>query len=145
MLNFSNTITFADGDAPLLSLRNFFDPEDGFVWSTSIWSEIVFSFDDNQARDTKSADLILDIDMFKAPPKLESQNLLVYLNGLRIGSFDITRRQTLPIAFDTKILKPEENILTFDTPNASMPKEYGIDDTRRLGLQLFSLQIRPAV
>lgn len=145
MLNFVNTITFAGGEEPSVILKNFHNPEDGFVWSSAKWSEIVFSFADKDALSIKSADLVLDLDVFKAPPDLPGQNVFIYLNGLRIGSYEFTRRSNYVIPFDAGILKPDENVLTFDTPDATGPDSFGIEDSRRLGIQLFTLQIRPAI
>ncbi len=143
MLTFKTSVTFLKGKVPPVLLRNFFAPEDGFVWSTSTWSEIIFSFSDGTMPTGKSADLILDLDVFKAPPTLPHQTVMFYLNGLRIGSRDVSRRVTAILTFDPAILKATENIITFDTPKASVPSDFGIADGRCLGVQLFSLQLRP--
>jgi len=143
MLTYKNSLEFLKGKPPAVLLRNFFEPENGFVWSTSTWSEIIFSFADSGLNKDKSADLILDLDVYKAPPKLPGQTVKCYLNGLRIGSRDIIDRTVSIVTFDAGLLKPTENILTFDTPQASIPSDFGVDDGRRLGVQLFSMQIRP--
>lgn len=144
MLTYDNSIQFAKGETVPISLRNFFPPEDGFIWSTASWSEITFGFSGTLARGKKYADLILDFDVFKVASHVEGQNTLIYLNGLRVGSHFLTRRTTVVIPIEPAALKPAENVLTFDTPNARKPSEFGIPDDRQLGIQLFSMQIRPA-
>ncbi len=143
MLTFENAVAFLKGEVPPVLLRNFYAPEDGFVWSTSTWSEIIFSFNDGTSPKPKSADLILDLDVFKAPPALTHQSVLFYMNGLRIGSRDVTGRATSILTFNPEILKPSANVLILDTPKASSPKDFGSADGRCLGVQLFSLQLRP--
>jgi hypothetical protein len=34
-------------------------------------------------------------------------------------------------------------VLTFDTPDVASPRQFGLDDDRKLSVQLFSLQLRP--
>jgi hypothetical protein len=143
VLTYKNSVSFLKGESPPVVLRNFFEPEEGFVWSTSTWSELLFSFSDSASPKAKLSDLILDLDVFKAPPELPSQTVKFYLNGLRIGSRDFKDRATTLIQFNPSILRPTENVLTFDTPQACMPKSFGIPDERCLGVQLFSIQIRP--
>jgi hypothetical protein len=132
------------GTEPPVSLRNFFPPEDGFIWSSARWSEITFEFAAAAGRGKKSVDVILDFDVFKMEGHLEGQNVLIYLNGLRVGSHYITRRTTIVVLIDATLLKPGENVLTFDTPDSRKPSEFGIADERQLGIQLFAIQIRPA-
>jgi hypothetical protein len=143
MLTYENSIQFEKGKEAPVSLRNFYPPEDGFIWSSSRWSEITFGFSATAARTKKSADVILDFDVFKKEKHVEGQNALIYLNGLRLGSHYITRRTTIVIAIDSALLKPSENVLTFDTPDSRKPSEFGSADERQLGIQLFSMQIRP--
>ncbi len=143
MLTFKNSIEFAKGKAPAVLLKNFYEPENGFVWSTSIWAEIVFAFSDGVSPKDRAADLILDLDVFKAPPTLPSQSVKFYLNGLRVGSRDVAARTMAIVSFQSGILKPTDNVLTLDTPQATMPNKFSIEDGRCLGVQLFSMQIRP--
>ncbi len=143
VLNYLNSVSFQKGESPPVLFRNFYEPEEGFVWSTSLWSEIIFSFSEGIPPRTKSADLILDLDVFKSPPSLLHQTVKFYLNGLRIGSRDVNSRTTALISFNPTILNLVENVLTFDTPDASVPARFGVRDERRLGVQLFSLQFRP--
>lgn len=143
VLTYKNSVKFKKGESPPVLLRNFFEPEDGFVWSTSTWSEVVFAFTDGIPQRARSADLILDMDVFKAPADLPHQTVKYYLNGLRIGTRDLNQRTMVLIQFDTVILKPTDNVLTFDTPDASIPTRFGVPDERRLAVQLFSLQFRP--
>jgi hypothetical protein len=144
MLTYDNSIQFGKGKEPTVVLRNFYPPEDGFVWSSSRWSDVTFGFSAGAGRRDKIADVVLDLDVFKVEGQTGGQNALIYLNGLRVGSHYITRRTTVVIPIDSAVLKPTENVLTFDTPDSRMPSDYGIADKRLLGIQLFSLKIRPA-
>jgi hypothetical protein len=141
MLTYDNSVTFLKGQEPAIALRNFWEPEDGFVWSTGKWCEISFSFDRTNVANIQ-ADLILDLDAFKIGEKISGQNFFLYLNGLRIGSHFCMKRTTFIATFSTKLLSETNNVLTVDTPDAAVPKEHGLLDNRLLGLQLFSLQIR---
>jgi hypothetical protein len=88
--------------------------------------------------------VILDLDAFKKEGHTDGQNVLLYVNGLRVSSHFIARRSTIVIPVEPAVLKPSGNVLTFDTPNSRMPSEFGMADGRQLGIQLFSMQIRPA-
>jgi hypothetical protein len=142
MLTFDNSVTFLKGKEPDVTLRNFWEPENGFVWSTGKWCEVHFAFDRGAKAAGPGADLILDIDAFKAPERLVGQNFMLYLNGLRIGSHYCVKRTTFIASFETELLTEANNVLTLDTPDAVVPKEYGLQDSRLLGVQLFSLQVR---
>ena len=142
MLDWRNSTSFKRGENSSLALRNFSEPEDGFVWSHGKWCEIVFEFADAASAKDALADLVLDLDVFHAPPEFTHQSVLIYLNGLRIASSYIGRRTTYLAPFAISLLKPCENVLTIDTPDVVDPRKYGIEDDRYLGIQLFSLQIR---
>lgn len=144
MLTYANSVAFLRDEPLSVTLKNFDAPEDGFAWSLGKWCEVRFAFNNTLKRNVTSADLIFDLDVFKASPLLNGQNVFIYLNGLRIGSHKIENRTTCINSFDPSILNPIENILTFDTPEAAKPEDYGIRDSRVLAIQLFSLQIRPA-
>jgi hypothetical protein len=142
MQSFETSVTFLAGEEPDAALRNFWAPEDGFVWSTGKWCEISFAFDSGGKPVGQLADLIIDADAFRFERQLEGQNALVYLNGVRIGSFYVLRRTTYFATFDPHLLRPTDNVITIDTPDAACPSDFGSDDGRRLGIKLFSLQIR---
>jgi hypothetical protein len=144
MLTYVNSVAFLRDEPLAVTLRNFDVPEDGFAWSLGKWCEIRFPFSNTLKRNVTTADLIFDLDVFKSAPAFNGQNVFVYLNGLRIGSHRIEGRITCINSFDPSILNPVENVLTFDTPEAAKPEDYGIMDNRVLAIQLFSLQIRPA-
>lgn len=143
MLTYENSIQFAVGEPHEASLRNFYAPEAGFIWSSSVWSEITFDFLATPKVDTAEIDLILDCDVFRVGGRLDGQSVLAYLNGLRVASHFITRRTQLVIRVSAGSLKHSNNVLTLDTPDSRKPSEFGSTDDRRLGMQLFSMQIRP--
>jgi hypothetical protein len=142
MLSFENSATFSKAEESGVALGNFWEPEEGFVWSTGRWCEIMFSFDNAGRPPGLLADLIIDIDVFKREGHLEGQNVLLYLNGLRIASYFVQRRTTYFASFDPKLLKPNDNVLTIDTPDTARPSDFGSEDDRLLGVQVFSLQVR---
>jgi hypothetical protein len=141
MLTFENSLTFSTTEEPNAQLRNFWGPEDGFIWSTGKWSEITFQFGPPKKPVAGLCDLILDLDVFKVEDKHEGQNVLVYLNGARIGSLFCQRRATYVFPFDASLIGAENN-LTIDTPDSESPGKFGNEDARVLGVQLFSMQIR---
>jgi hypothetical protein len=142
MLTFDNFITFTKNEDPPVVLRNFWETEDGFVWSRGKWNETTFDFDLPRKPFGTMAELILDLDVYKNPDSLPGQNVLIYLNGLRLGSSFVIRRFNYIAPFDPAILRAVENVLIIDTPDAASPKDHGMSDSRQLGVQLFSLQIR---
>ena len=142
MLSFQNSVSLVEGEPDLVTFTNFWEPEDGFIWSTGKWCEIHFAFQISAAHaSTKSADLIFDIDVFRANEET-GQNVKIYLNGLRIGTVYLVRRAIYIATFDPKILRAADNVLTLDTPDSHSPKTYGGEDYRVLGVQIYSLQIR---
>jgi len=142
MLTFENFITFVKNEDPPVVLRNFWEPEDGFVWSKGKWSETTFAFDLPRKPFMVPAELILDLDVFKTGEGFPGQNVLIYLNGLRLGSSFVTRRFNYIAPFDPAILRSSENTLILDTPDSASPKDHGMADSRQLGVQLFSMQVR---
>jgi len=142
MLNFENALTFREGFEPDAALRNFWPPEGGWIWSTGRWAEISFAFEIDPRLRVGGAELIVDLDVFKHEAALDGQNVFVYLNGLRIGSLFCKSRATFIFAFEPKILARSESTVTFDTPDSARPSDFGSDDQRVLGVQLFSLRIR---
>ena len=145
MISYSTTLEFSDALPDGIVLRNFCEPELDFVWSESNWAEIVFPFNSGKKVKTEMSDLVIDCDVFKSPMRELKQSVFFYLNGLRIGSFDISRREIRVIMFPTSLIRAKDNSLTFDTPESSSPSSIGVsDDKRRLGIQVFSVQIQPA-
>jgi hypothetical protein len=144
MITFGHTLTFTPGKPLPVQLRNFYEPEAGYVWSNSKWCEIVFPFSVGTGKLPKAADLILDLDVFKVPPEFPSQAIMIYLNGVRIGQYNVTEQKTFLISIPVALLKAQENSLVIDTPESAKPLAWGVEDDRILGVQLFSAQIQPA-
>src|ERR1700733_13481915 len=117
MLTYDNSVQFTLGEPTLASLRNFYAPETGFIWSSSEWSEIRFSFSATPEVESTEVDLSLDCDVFRVGGRFDGQNILIYLNGLRVGSHFITQRTQLNIRVSSADLKPADNVLTLDTPD----------------------------
>lgn len=144
MITLGHALTFSPGKPLPVILRNFYEPEDGYVWSHSKWCEVVFPFGAEFDSLPKNCDLVLDLDVFKAPPQFQAQPIMIYLNGFRIGQYDVNAQKTLVVSFPSSLLRKEDNSLVIDTPSSDKPVNYGINDDRLLGIQLFSAHIQPA-
>lgn len=131
-------------DPDAIRLRNFDTPEEEFAWSMGRFAEAVFDCDPGALAAAAGGALLLDIDTFRVPPVLAGQNLLVFLNGLRVHSAFVTARSILAIQLRPGMLRAAENTLTFDLPDAIRPMEFGMEDGRMLGLKLFSIALEPA-
>jgi hypothetical protein len=139
--------TFAKDVVPDIGMTNFSPPEDGFIWSTGPWCEIRFSLmqpDYSVARERPwdtVVELSLDMDVFKAAPNLNGQNILFYVNGLRLASRFMTGRVTVILELPGTMVRQNDNIITIDSPDAARPTDHGGSDGRRLGIQLHSLRV----
>ncbi|MBX9700256.1 MAG: hypothetical protein K2X74_12520 [Acetobacteraceae bacterium] len=144
MTDFAMFLDLCASEAEQPVLRNFHPIEPGgFAWSAGRWCELEFVCGAPGATDAAAERaLVLDLDVFRHPPLLPSQDVLLYLNGLRLGAVTIRRRQTASFRLLDNALQPGVNRLTIDTPDASRPSEFGQPDTRLLGVQLFSLALR---
>ncbi len=141
MLRLDAPVPIGAGHEDVLLLRNFHPPEDGFAWSSRRWCEIVFSLNPDDAEGMDEVVLAIDVNAFQRPFLAPGVDLLVHLNGLRLGGAIIHRRQMVEFPVPASLLTRERNVLALDVPDAASPAEYGGDDTRLLGLQLFSVGI----
>ncbi|HYZ30948.1 MAG TPA: hypothetical protein VE684_01550 [Crenalkalicoccus sp.] len=142
MLAFETPILFGTAMDEAVRLRNFSPPEDGFIWSGGKWCEVEFDADLGRAlRGRTTVEFMIDLDVFKFPPAFPGQNLLVYMNGLRIASSFITTRTVLTMPVRPAVVQPTGNVLVLDIPDAIRPSEFGLEDDRLLGAQLFSLAV----
>lgn len=139
MLRLGRPVRIGEAHEAALALRNFHPAEDGFAWSAGRWCEVEFAWDLVGA--PRPLLLELDVNAFRDAHLLPAPDLLVYLNGLRIGSLTLPMRQlaTFPIA--ATVLQAERNVLVLDAPDAARPIEFGREDARLLGVQLFSLAV----
>jgi hypothetical protein len=108
-------------------------PEDLFRWSDAKESALVFALNDIQ-------DLTLKM---KATPFLyrglsDRQRIVVHLNGKEVGSFTLTEADVaLTIALPKELLR-NQNVLTFEFPDANSPELLKIsDDERPLGIAVY--------
>jgi len=136
-------VTFGAGMTPVVTLVNFSEPEDGFVWSLGPWCEMRFDLDVARAEVETGVELTLDANVFAAPPQLPGQSVIAFLNGVRIGSAWVTGRGLIAFRSPRVTLFRESNRLTLDVPNAVRPSKFGHPDERRLGIKVFSLVVKP--
>jgi hypothetical protein len=129
-----------------IKLTNFYPPEAGFVWSSHTWSELTFDLDSPKGGANVSSpnvvlDIAIDVHVFKVPPDFAGQNVFFHVNGVRLASRFITSRVTVMLEVPAFIVKGQQNVITIDTPDAARPVDHGFDDTRRLGVQIFSVAV----
>ncbi|WP_137176379.1 hypothetical protein [Roseomonas sp. AR75] len=142
MKNFQDVLDVrAWADAGVI-IEGFAPPEDGFIWQMGRWGEITFDFDETGRSRTGMADLMVELDVFKRPPGLPGQNVFIYLNGVRTGSFFVTHRRILIMNFPVSLLRARSNVLTIDTPDSASPKQFGSEDGRVLGAAVFAVYFR---
>ncbi len=137
--------TFGKGVVPGLEMTSFSPPEDGFIWSTGLWCQLSFDSTHEAPEPPPNGvgplELALDLDVYKLSPDLLGQNVLFYANGLRLASRYISGRITVMLEAPPCAIRSRGNIITIDTPDATRPADLGGSDTRRLGIQLFSLRV----
>ena len=51
-------------------------------------------------------------------------------------------RATVVVELAPGVLRQHGNLITIDTPDAARPSDFGEGDSRRLGIKLFSVQVR---
>ncbi len=134
--------TFSHNVTPDVALTNFWPPEDGFVWSTKSWCQLAFDIPGGVGPAGDGAELLFDLDVFRAAPDLEGQDIHVYANGLRLASRHVTARTTILIELPRGLLRQHGNVIIIDTADAAHPSDFGEADSRRLGIKLFSVQLR---
>jgi len=151
MLAFGEPILMGGDPGPHIQLCNFDVPEQDFAWSTGRWCEMEFDLDlgrgGGRGRGGGHAGpvtFLIDLDAFRCPPVFTGQNVLTYLNGQRVHSAFVSGRRTLSFVPRGDVLGPRGNLLTFDLPDAIRPLEFGLEDNRMLGVQVFSIAIEPA-
>lgn len=154
MLSPGSPILFGAGfDPETVQLRNFDRPEASFAWSMGRWAEVEFAWSPPRPAGGRGAravppaallDMAVDLDVFRAPPVLAGQNVLTYLNGMRVHSAYVTEPSQLSFRIRPDLLMPVGNRLTFDLPDAVRPLEFGMSDNRMLGVKLFALSAEPA-
>lgn len=142
MKNFQDTLDVRAWADAGVSLTGFAPPEEGFVWQMGRWGEIAFDFDDLSRNRSGMADLMVELDVFKHGQDLPGQNVFIYLNGLRVGSFFITNRRIVIMNFPVTALRAKNNVITLDTPDAAPARNFGLNDTRVLGAAVFAVYFR---
>lgn len=141
MLTLGAPVLIGTAHEELLTLRNFHPPEDGFAWSSRRWCEVIFACELDDAEGMDEVLLAFDVNAFQRASLAPGVDIIVYLNGTRVGGAVVERRQMVEFFIPTSLFAINENILALDVPDAAIPAEYGGDDTRLLGLQLFSVGI----
>jgi hypothetical protein len=128
-------------------LTNFSTPEEDFVWSMGSWCEIRFAMlasgvhSLNTSETEAVVDVAIDLDAYKFPPDKDGQNVFIYVNGLRLASRFISQRVTVLLEAPASVMRATDNVITIDTPDFGRPSDYGDNDTRRLGIKLYSLHV----
>jgi len=127
------------GDAARHKLNGWASPEDQFTWTGA--SEAALRFD-LPASPKRARTLRICAGAFCSAQQ-PAQRVLVSLDNQKLGELQVseTREYTLQIPAKSLISETRHQ-LKFSLPDATSPASLGLgDDTRPLGLQLFSLKI----
>jgi len=86
-------------------------------------------------------DVAIDLDAYKFPPEKDGQNVLSISTGCGLATRFITHRVTVLLEAPASVMRATDNLVTFDTPDFGRPCDYGDNDTRRLGIKLYSMHV----
>lgn len=114
-------------------------PEGRFRWTDSVKSEILFAVSNPDFRK-----LELRMHPFVFPGRLETQRLLISLNGRSIANLVLTDTNSSIYMVDlpTGVLR-QRNVLQLEVPDARAPQELKISqDSRRLGIAMEWVRLR---
>jgi len=125
-----------------VNYRNFHDVEEDFAWARSCWGEIEFSMIGFRSGSYSRVSLEVDVDVFRPPIATHNgTDCYVYLGGVLINCSALKDRSAIVVAIAPAMLSETTNRLTFVVDKASRPDDYGVPDTRTLGIKLFSVRI----
>jgi hypothetical protein len=127
-----------DGDYISLCPDGFAAPEGRYTWSTGVVSRLRFrappSHDDLEFE--------LRLQPFVIAGRIPYQDFTIFLNGLWVDFRRLDRPAVLKSPLPRSYLSPEENLLSFLIPNATSPKDVGVNtDARLLGMAFYQLGI----
>jgi hypothetical protein len=132
------------GNSGSYCLTGWSPPEEGWRWATGPESHMLVP------RPDVLGDCLLTIKLrpFLAEPQLPRQRMAIEVNGALLASFDADMTEpsvkSLTIPADV-IGKGPELAITFRTPDAARPVDFGRPDTRRLSFAFYTLALAPAV
>ncbi len=126
------------GNAGKYQLNGWAAPEDGLTWSTGKSASLRIPVAElPQSRITLKADVMAFL--CSAVPE---QTVHILINGQKAGTWIMrpeTRKMSLIIR-ESLLTDPDTMIITFMTPDAASPSEFGVnDDTRILGIAMHSI------
>jgi hypothetical protein len=138
-----NTIGFGQGQAGVAFLKNgWSNPEPNSTWSQADTARLIVPVGDGVISDVTFTVRSL------VSPKHPKQRVGIKINGVRAQSlsFDTNARHDIiipiPKAVSKQLSKRKYLDIEFSFPDAISPRELGVsDDSRKLGLQLSSLEI----
>jgi len=138
----NSTIRFGyQGNARWYRDDGWSDPERGFTWSLGKRASLVMRLPEPKGVVSLNATL----NPFLHPGALDTQAVVILVNGRRVGRWTISRSGYRPQSMD---IPPDfftdltRTIITFETPDSAAPVELGVSGDRRvLGVALSSLQL----
>ncbi|HLA12154.1 MAG TPA: hypothetical protein VJ023_16320 [Pyrinomonadaceae bacterium] len=109
-------------------------------WTDRGTATLIFSIPDFRA-----AKLQIKLTAFIAPPRLNSQRLLISLNGYDLAKFTFKDQTSTTYEVDVPVgFLLADNVLKFAMPDAEYPRELGVSlDTRLLGINVQSIRLIP--
>lgn len=84
--------------------------------------------------------IYIDLTPFLSPPELTEQNLVVFLDDIKLGEFSLSARATISCPFPGAGQSVSYRTFRFEHPDAKSPAELSISaDERRLGFAVHSI------
>jgi hypothetical protein len=118
-------------------------PEEGWQWAIGPEARML------APRPDRPGNYLLTVKLrpFLAPPHLSRQRLTIEVNGAPLASFEANnpeptvRSCLIPSGI---IARGRELTITFRTPDAARPADFGLSDTRQLSFAFHTLTLAPA-
>ncbi len=139
MLTFGRT-----GNSLACERDGFAPPEDGFTWSVGDGSRLEIA----APPAGPGQDLLLELCLnpFTVPGRLDSQRLVIAVNGVRVADEALQGEGTVAYRVPARALRADGRLdVTLRHDQACSPATLGVNpgDTRRLGFMLRSLRVLP--
>jgi hypothetical protein len=121
------------------ALGSGWSSEDAFSWAIGGESELTLPLPGDHVP------TVLRLDLHPAifPPKVPCQRLMIRAGKTVLGSFELTKRETLVIPLPVELTSGAERLeLTLIHPDAARPRDHlPVDDSRRLALCFHSASL----
>jgi hypothetical protein len=133
----------ASGNSDAYCSTGWSAPEEGWQWAIGPDARMLVPCPDRPGNYL----LTVKLRPFLAKPQLARQRLTIEVNGAPLASFEAgdpepsVRSCIIPSGV---IARGRELAITFRTPNAARPADFGLSDTRKLSFAFHTLALTPA-